>query len=63
MAALRERDAPLERLFHARTIIVLTKCLVEAHLQVLFRDEIHLEDGAAELSSVELLLVRFDAFE
>ena len=63
MAVLSQRSAPLERLFHAQTIIVLTECLVETHLQVLLRDKVHLEDGAAELPGVELLLVRFDAFE
>ena len=63
MAVPSLRSAPLEGLFHAQTIIVLPKCLVKTHLQVLLRDEIHLEDGAAELSGVELFLVRFDALE
>ena len=63
MAVPSQRGAPLERLFHALPIIVLTKRLVETHLEVLLRDEIHLEDGASELSGVELFLIRFDALE
>ena len=63
MAVPSHRSAPLERLFHAQTIIVLTECLVKTHLEVLLCDEIHLEDGAAELAGVKLLLVRFDALE